>query len=91
MQSGRYEWVVAGLGRDPHSRCMTAKRALAGFLWLISGWSTGAAIALVFSASPVLGPILGVAAAGFVLMDPRGVFWGHRSPIVSAELVREAA
>ena len=57
-----------------HSRPMK-KRALATVLWFYSGWYAGALLAQVVGLSPVLGLIIGTAAAAIVGVDPRGFIW----------------
>ena len=56
------------------------KRALAAVLWFYAIWYAGAMIAQVFALSPVLGPILGTAAAAIVAGDPRGIIWTKSVP-----------
>ena len=51
------------------------KRAVAAVLWFYAFWYAGAMIAQVFGLSPVLGPILGAAAASLIAGDPRGIIW----------------
>ena len=51
------------------------KRILATFLWFYAGWYAGAVIAYALGISPLLGPILGAAAAVLVAGDPRRVIW----------------
>ena len=81
------------------------KRVVATLLWFYAGWYAGAMIAELFGISAALGPIFGVAAAGIVGGDPRGVIWGRRKatqpgltadgsagvPTVSSEPVHTAA
>jgi hypothetical protein len=55
------------------------KRALAVFLWFYSCWYAGAMLADVLSISPVLGPVLGSAAAVLVVWDPRGIMNARQS------------
>jgi hypothetical protein len=55
------------------------KRAAAAILWFYAGWYAGASIAFIAGLSPVLGPILGAAAATFVAGDPRHVIWTRRA------------
>jgi hypothetical protein len=57
------------------------KRVAAAFLWFYTGWYAGALIAASVGISPVVGPILGVAAAGLIVGDPRRIIW---TPRVSA-------
>ena len=60
------------------------KRVLATFLWFFAGWYAGAVIAFALGVSPILGPILGVAAAGLIAGDPRGIIWSTRSSAPTA-------
>lgn len=55
------------------------KRILATFLWFYAGWYAGAVIAYFVGVSPMLGPILGVAAAALVAGDPRKIIWTRRT------------
>ena len=55
------------------------KRILAAFLWFYTGWYAGAMLAEILSVSPALGPILGAAAAGLIVGDPRGMIWKRRT------------
>jgi hypothetical protein len=66
------------------------KRAFAAILWFYAGWYAGAILASVLGISPVLGPIIGAAAAGLVVGDPRQLIWATRSP-ASAKVTPEAA
>jgi hypothetical protein len=56
-----------------------SKRILAAFLWFYTGWYAGAMLAEILSVSPALGPILGAAAAGLIVGDPRGMIWKRRT------------
>ena len=55
------------------------KRILAAFLWFYTGWYAGAMLAEFLSVSPVLGPIIGAAAAGLIVGDPRGIIWKRQA------------
>jgi hypothetical protein len=55
------------------------KRILAAFLWFYTGWYAGAMLAEILSVSPALGPIIGAAAAGLIVGDPRGLIWARRA------------
>jgi hypothetical protein len=55
------------------------KRILAAFLWFYTGWYAGAMLAEILSVSPALGPIIGAAAAGLIVGDPRGMIWKRRT------------
>jgi len=63
------------------------KRVLATFLWFFAGWYAGAVIAFALGVSPILGPILGVAAAGLIAGDPRGIIWSNRSSVSTTPVV----
>lgn len=54
------------------------KRALAAFLWFFAGWYAGAMLAVLIGVSPALGPIIGAAAAGLIVGDPRRIIWTAR-------------
>jgi hypothetical protein len=56
-----------------------SKRILAAFLWFYTGWYAGAMLAELLSVSPALGPIIGVAAAGLIVGDPRGMIWKRQA------------
>jgi hypothetical protein len=56
-----------------------SKRILAAFLWFYTGWYAGAMLADVLSLNPALGPILGAAAAGLIVGDPRRLIWTART------------
>lgn len=51
------------------------KRILAAMLWFYTGWYAGAMLAEVLGVSALLGPVIGVAAAGIITIDPRRVIW----------------
>ncbi len=61
------------------------KRVLAAFLWFIAGWYAGAMLAVLLGISPVLGPIIGAAAAGLIAGDPRRIIWTSRDRTRDAE------
>jgi hypothetical protein len=56
-----------------------SKRILAAFLWFYTGWYAGALIAEFVGVSPLLGPIIGAAAAGLIVGDPRRLIWKART------------
>ena len=66
------------------------KRVLAAILWFYTGWYAGAILASVLGISPVLGPIIGAAAASLVVGDPRRLIWATRAP-ASAKVAPETA
>ena len=53
------------------------KRVAAALLWFYTGWVAGSLLTMVIGVSPVLGPILGIAAAALVAGDPRRVIWAR--------------
>ena len=55
------------------------KRILATVLWFYTGWYGGAIIADFLAVSPMLGPIIGAAAAALIAGDPRRIIWTARS------------
>ena len=69
------------------------KRVLAAMLWFYAGWYAGAILAEFLGVSPVLGPVIGAAAAGLILIDPRRIIWTARTATVgsSSEAMPEAA
>ena len=78
VQAGTKRPVVKELrARDPLA--MT-KRVAAAFLWFYTGWYAGAFLAELLGVSPVIGPIVGAAAAGFFVGDPRRIIWTRPAP-----------
>ena len=69
------------------------KRALAAMLWFYTGWYAGAMLAEFIGVSPVLGPLIGAAAAGLIVIDPRRIIWTARTATVgsSSEAMPEPA
>jgi hypothetical protein len=55
------------------------KRLLAAFLWFYAGWYAGAILADIVGVSPILGPLVGAAAAALIVGDPRRIIWSARS------------
>lgn len=55
------------------------KRAIAALLWFYAGWYAGAFIAELVGVTPLLGPVIGAAAAGLIAGDPRRIIWTARS------------
>ena len=55
------------------------KRVFAAFLWFYTGWYAGALLAEFVGVSPLLGPIIGAAAAGLIVGDPRRIIWTARA------------
>lgn len=59
-----------------------SKRAVAGFLWFLSIWLAYEVVWSVVGTPRTIGPILGLVAAAFVVVDPTGRVWG--SPLRSS-------
>jgi hypothetical protein len=57
------------------------KRILATFLWFYAGWYGGAMLAEFLGLSPLLGPIIGTAAASLFAGDPRRIIWTTRTSV----------
>ena len=55
------------------------KRIIAAVLWFYAGWYLGAELAMVLSLSPLLGPMLGGAAAIFIVSGPGRIMWRTRT------------
>lgn len=53
-----------------------SKRAVAGLLWFFSIWAAYEVLWSVVGAPRLIGPMLGLVAAGLVVIDPTGRFWG---------------
>ena len=61
------------------------KRAAAALIWFYAGWTAGAFVDYVAGMSgivigPVLGIVLGTAAAAIVAGDPRRLIWHRAQP-----------
>lgn len=69
------------------------KRVLAAMLWFYAGWYAGAILAEFIGVSPVLGPLIGAAAAGLIVIDPLRTIWTTRTAAASSssEAMPEAA
>jgi hypothetical protein len=88
-EAGTTRPVVKHLrARDPLA--MT-KRVVAAFLWFYTGWYAGAFLAEMLGVSPVIGPILGAAAAGFMVGDPLRIIWTRPAPKAVASATVETA
>lgn len=53
------------------------RRAVTVVLWFMAGWGGGSVLAYVAGLSPIVAPLLGLAAAGLVAWDPTGALWGR--------------
>lgn len=60
------------------------KRIFAAMLWFYAGWYAGAILADMFGVSPLLGPVIGVAAAALIVGDPRRIIWTSRATNATA-------
>ncbi len=54
------------------------RRLFTTVLWFYASWYAGAVIAHFAGVNPILGPILGMAAASLIAIDPRGIVWSAR-------------
>jgi hypothetical protein len=75
------------------SRLIAMKRFLAIPLWFYTGWTAGAFVDFVagmfgLTIGPVLGPVLGTAAAALFVGDPRGLIWSNRPGVSRGSLPR---
>ena len=66
------------------------RRIVAAVLWFSAGWYLGAELALVLSLSPLLGPMLGGAAAIFIVTSPGRIMWRTRSRTQRSTVVQAA-
>ncbi len=55
------------------------KRSAATVLWFLTGWMVGAMAAFAFGLSEGIAPVIAVAAAFVVALDPARVLWGASS------------
>ena len=60
------------------------KRAIAAILWFYTGWYAGSMLAEFVGVSALLGPIIGAAAAGLIVGDPRRIIWTARTAAAPA-------
>ena len=70
------EWVAAKAAVPTEHQRM--KRIAATGLWLYAFWYAGSMIAAVLGLPDVVGPMLGVSAAGLAWSDPRRAIWNRR-------------
>ncbi len=57
-------------------------RIASGVLWFLAGWAVTGTIAVGLGLSQWIGPLVGLAWATLVVIDPKDVVWrvGRRSP-----------
>jgi hypothetical protein len=55
------------------------KRITAAILWFYAGWFAGAVLAFAIGLSPLLAPILAVAASAIIAGDPRQMIWSRQA------------
>ena len=67
------------------------KRAFAAVLWFYVGWYGGAMLAEFLGVSPLLGPLIGTAAAALFVGAPRGPSWAGRERARAQERLRSIA
>jgi hypothetical protein len=51
------------------------KRIAAAVLWFLACWTAGSFLTYTVDISPLVGPIVGLAAAGLFAGDPRRIIW----------------
>src|SRR5829696_6141866 len=71
---GRYLRMLP-LGSDRVQDTDMKRRILAMFLWFYAWWYAGAIIADAFGFSPLIGPLIGAAAAALIVANPRTIIW----------------
>lgn len=79
----RYQWgVPTGCpgGHAPHMK----KRLLAGILWFYAGWYAWAMVASLVHLPDVLGPLVGLVTAAFVVVDPLRFVWKSPRTVLPA-------
>jgi hypothetical protein len=83
---------VGGYPADEPTRTILdmTKRIVAALLWFYAGWYAGAIMAEFIGVSPVLGPLIGAAAAGLIAGDPRRLIWKRPATPVVASTSSEA-
>ena len=64
------------------------KRLVAAPLWFLVGWYVASVIAWTFSLGPLLAPIVGVALATLIVLDPRRVIWDRPATDKPESVVR---
>lgn len=68
-------------GRMSRAHCPRMnKRNVATVLWFMTGWTAGAALAVVVGLPTLIGAGVAVAAAAFVRRDPTGHLWSTEPP-----------
>ena len=50
-------------------------RIVSGALWFLAGWAIATTIAFVLGLNQVVGPLVGIIWAAFVVADPRHLLW----------------
>lgn len=67
------------------------KRIAAAVLWFFACWTAGSFLTYTVGISPLIGPIIGAAAAGLVALDPRGIIWARPAEAARAATSRTSA
>jgi len=55
------------------------KRIAAAVLWFLACWTAGSFFSYTLGLDPLVGPIVGIAAAGLFAGDPRRIIWVRSS------------
>jgi hypothetical protein len=68
-------------------------RIASAILWFLAGWLAVGSIAIHVGVNPVVGPLVGIAWAALVVIDPKDVVWrvGKRSGKASHEIGSQGA
>jgi hypothetical protein len=68
-------------------------RIASGVLWFLAGWAVTGTIACGLGLSQAIGPLVGIAWAALVAMDPMDVVWrvGKRSGQANADVRSQSA
>ncbi len=63
-------------------------RIASAVLWFLAGWGVAGTIAISLGLNQAIGPLVGVAWAALVVIDPKDVVWrvGKASATATAEL-----
>ena len=83
-------WLVVG-SRARDDAGMNKKRILATGLWFFAGWYGGAIVAWFLGIEAPLGLLLGIAAGGFVWVDPIHLLWNPSAAKSRARLAATTA
>jgi len=68
-------------------------RIASAVLWFLAGWGIAGTIAINFGINQAIGPLVGIAWAALIVIDPMDVVWrvGKRSAQATQELGSQGA